>query len=449
MINYLFQSSLILIVLMAIYMIFLKKARTFVFNRFYLLLALLFAFSIPTLQIDYSSSQYKSVISSVDISNVSNTIGFNQDKTFSIGSLKEETPLTGYLILFLYLSGSMLFFIRFGNNLYRIKQLIKRKGPPIYTLQAVLVEKSIKPFSFFNYLFINENKIEEVKQNQSLLLHEQVHSRQLHSLDILLVEFLKCFLWFNPLVWFYKNEISENHEYLADYYASNTQKDVYQYAISILESSKAIKPVPLTSGFGYLLIKKRIKMLNQSQTSIMSKTIKISTSILVAVLVLTLSAFKLHESPSSIVEGALDETSKSIPSILPIKKENIIKISSGYGMRVHPVQKAKKMHTGIDFIAKEGTPIIATADGEVVVSEFSDNYGNHIRIKHNETYETQYAHMNTLNIKAGQFVKSGEVIGIIGNSGKSVGIHLHYEVIKNEKKIDPSSFFNYEIIEHK
>lgn len=116
------------------------------------------------------------------------------------------------------------------------------------------------------------------------------------------------------------------------------------------------------------------------------------------------------------------------------------RISSGFGMRMHPILGYSKMHTGIDFAAKSGTPIHAAGDGVIDFSGRKGGYGNYIRIKHNGKYKTAYAHMRAFakGIRKGKLVKQGQVIGYVGTTGRSTGAHLHYEIIKNGKKINPS-----------
>ena len=132
----------------------------------------------------------------------------------------------------------------------------------------------------------------------------------------------------------------------------------------------------------------------------------------------------------------------NIPAIQPIFNKNLARTGSGFGMRLHPVYRTMKMHTGIDFVAKLGTKIYSTGDG-VVKNVFRERggYGIHVVISHGFGYETLYAHLSKFSVKPGQRVLRGQIIGAVGNTGTSTGPHLHYEVIKNGKKINPASFF--------
>ena len=116
-------------------------------------------------------------------------------------------------------------------------------------------------------------------------------------------------------------------------------------------------------------------------------------------------------------------------------------ITSSFGMRMHPLQKVEKMHLGCDFKAPIGTPVKATAEGTVIkVQERSTGYGNMIVIEHDESFQTLYAQLSDIHVQHGQKVKKGQVIGKVGSSGASTGPHLHYEVIKDGKRVNPEPF---------
>ena len=133
---------------------------------------------------------------------------------------------------------------------------------------------------------------------------------------------------------------------------------------------------------------------------------------------------------------------RAIPAIQPVSNKNLNRIGGSFGYRIDPVYKDFRFHQGLDFTAPSGTPIYATADGVVQIAGFStDGYGNKVVINHGFGYQTLYGHMFRVKAKAGQTVKRGEVIGYIGNTGKSTGPHCHYEVIKRGIKVDPVYYF--------
>ena len=132
----------------------------------------------------------------------------------------------------------------------------------------------------------------------------------------------------------------------------------------------------------------------------------------------------------------------SIPAIQPIPNKNLKRMASGFSWRIHPIYKTRKFHYGMDFTAPTGTVIYATGDGTIKsVTKSRRGYGNHIVVDHGFGYETLYAHMSKFNAKKGQKVKRGDVIGYVGNTGTSTAPHLHYEVWKDHKKINPINFY--------
>tara|TARA_R110002050_G_scaffold87066_3_gene184633 strand:- start:22818 stop:23300 length:483 start_codon:yes stop_codon:yes gene_type:complete len=137
-------------------------------------------------------------------------------------------------------------------------------------------------------------------------------------------------------------------------------------------------------------------------------------------------------------------TNTETPNISPIQKKNLTRAGSGYGMRMHPIYKIKKLHTGMDFIANSGTNVLATADGKVVLVEKSiTGRGNNITIKHANNIKTSYCHLNEIKVTIGQQVSQKDIIGTVGNTGASTGFHLHYEVEQDGAKVNPAKFIIY------
>lgn len=130
------------------------------------------------------------------------------------------------------------------------------------------------------------------------------------------------------------------------------------------------------------------------------------------------------------------------PAIIPILSKDNKRMASGFGYRIDPIYKVRKFHQGMDFTSKQGTEIVATGDGVVKLAELSrKGYGNHVIISHGYGYQTLYAHMVKINVKEGQAVKRNQVIGWVGNTGKSTAPHVHYEVHYKGEAIDPVNYF--------
>ena len=133
---------------------------------------------------------------------------------------------------------------------------------------------------------------------------------------------------------------------------------------------------------------------------------------------------------------------EAIPAIQPVRNENLMRMASGYGYRTDPFTKARKFHFGMDFTAPRGTPIYATGNGIVKRADNrASGYGKHIRIDHGFGYVSLYAHLYKYNVRVNQRVKRGDLIGYVGSTGRSEAPHLHYEVFKDEERINPINFY--------
>jgi len=132
----------------------------------------------------------------------------------------------------------------------------------------------------------------------------------------------------------------------------------------------------------------------------------------------------------------------STPAIMPISDKDLDHMSSGWGMRTHPIYNVRMFHWGVDFVASTGTKIYATGDGIVEATEsLRSGHGKHVIVSHGFGYKTLYAHMSKFNVKPGDKIKRGQVIGFVGSTGTSTAPHLHYEVYKGAKNVDPKHYF--------
>lgn len=132
----------------------------------------------------------------------------------------------------------------------------------------------------------------------------------------------------------------------------------------------------------------------------------------------------------------------AVPAIQPISNKDLKRTASGWGYRIHPIYKIRKFHYGMDFTAPTGTEIYSTGDGTIIsVLSSKRGFGNHIIVDHGYGYTTLYAHLSRFNVKKGQTVKRGDVIGYVGSTGLSTAPHLHYEVKLNGKNVDPANYY--------
>lgn len=149
---------------------------------------------------------------------------------------------------------------------------------------------------------------------------------------------------------------------------------------------------------------------------------------------------KSYDELSTLVQHK-EKLLAAIPAIQPVANKELTRLSSGWGMRLHPIYKVMRFHQGIDFTAPRGTPIYATGNGVVKsITKSNTGYGNQVVIDHGFGFLTRYAHMQVFKVSVGQRVMRGQCIGTIGTTGCSSGPHLHYEVIKNGKKVNPAHY---------
>jgi murein DD-endopeptidase MepM/ murein hydrolase activator NlpD len=199
------------------------------------------------------------------------------------------------------------------------------------------------------------------------------------------------------------------------------------------------EPIPLETRNPWFNLKTRYDSIPLNETLKLLRNIDLKTQVLL---------IKLSKERKSLDTLLLLAENKSdmlaaIPAIRPIK--NMYNVTSGFGMRIHPVLKTYRRHTGVDITAPRGTPVYATADGIVSRLQAASDYGTNVLIDHGFSYQTLYAHLSKKTVKPGQKVKRGELIGYVGNTGLSMGPHLHYEVWKNGTPVNPVQFFTNDI----
>lgn len=137
-----------------------------------------------------------------------------------------------------------------------------------------------------------------------------------------------------------------------------------------------------------------------------------------------------------------EEMLASIPAIQPVSNKELKRLASGFGFRMHPIYKVRRMHSGTDFSLPTGSPVYATGDGIVKYTRSKlSGYGKHLQINHGYGYQTLYAHLSKFLVRPGERVKRGQIIAYSGNTGGSTAPHLHYEVVKDGQKVDPVNYF--------
>jgi bla regulator protein BlaR1 len=260
LINVILSSGLFI----ALYLIMLQKVKIYRFNRWYLILTLVISFIIPLIEIEipnkFSPNQlnYSTPINET-VEQVKS--GFE----YSIPETKEnQISLKTYIVYCIYILVTSLLFIRFVKNIKSLQKLIKSSDLIVKNgYKIILVQDICTPFSFLNSIFLDKEMFENIQIETEILDHELAHVNQGHSYDILFLEFLSTFFWFNPFLPFYKRSIKLNHEFLADDEVLNKYNNIIQYQnLLIYKIGLQINNV-FTSNFNYSFTKKRLQMMNK------------------------------------------------------------------------------------------------------------------------------------------------------------------------------------------
>lgn len=430
------------------------------FNRLYLLIALIIAFFIPFIELTVPD-KIQPIEEVPAIMWLSEPVSMEEFELVPVA--KETTSSYWYLVPWFYgltvigLLARSIFYVVLLTRLQKTSEYINKRWFKLFKISQD------RPFSFFSNVFMPKTLFGSESFEQ-ILAHECEHVKQRHSLDRLLVDFVVSLFWFNPFIYLYRNALIEIHEFQADEVVLNRFKDPVGYQEILFSQLQTAQYSGLVSHFNFSMIKKRIVMMNKQRK--MSGWVYALTAPVTLIVIFAFSSKETMEpindmgnEIASILgpengfdwpEFDLKEVRNSdertiqdgIPSISPVKDSDLVRMSSGFGMRMHPVKKVKKMHYGMDFACPMGTEILATADGKVskISSTPNQGYGNLLVLSHEHGYLTKYAQLSEFKVKEGDEVKKGDVIALSGNSGMSTAPHLHYEVVKNGKQVNPVAF---------
>ncbi|MBE9467287.1 MAG: M56 family metallopeptidase [Bacteroidetes bacterium] len=281
---YLIETAICLVLFYSIYKIFLQKETLFKFNRYYIMATVLLSFIIPALNFSYKGSS-----DVIIYNNVLNAVVISADGIEQIVSNKLSTQL---ILTYLYAFGVVFFTLRLAFQIFQLLIIIK-KGKINHTnnLRFVITNKNISPFTFFNIIFLNNSGISE-KNMEKIIAHEHAHVKQLHFIDLIILELLTIAQWFNPFIWKYRKSLKEVHEYLADEDVLKQGYDSINYQKLIFNSIAGTKNYELTSNFDCSLTKKRLIMMTKIKTP---KWAKLKALVLLPIVALLVLAFACSE----------------------------------------------------------------------------------------------------------------------------------------------------------
>lgn len=443
---YLLKASLALALCWILYRTAFRKLSFFQWNRFYLLASVVLSLILPLLRLQWG----KAMVAVADFGGIDWTYvdHFAAVPEAVSAAADGDSVSPASILWFIYLAVALGLLLR---SAYRFRQLglstrtarrIRKGG-----VQVFVQDRHKGSFTVFRRIYLDQHAF--VHRLRPVLRHEMVHAVQLHSLDLLLMEFVVAMLWFNPFVYVHLRAIRENHEYLADHFAQGDQDSLREYLECLkAETIRYFSPVP-ASYFKSSTIKKRIIMLTNHKSKRNKKWRYLGILPLVAlILVLFQSPAKPVLAGSSVnpdvffIASVPYYSADGIPSRFPLPDKYMEKVTWGYEEEaIHPITRKKARHMGIDVAAPTGTPVYATADGVIQKAEEDKGWGKLVVIEHEDGYASVYAHLSEIEVESGTRIEKGGVIGRVGNTGQSTGPHLHYEVRQNGKHLNPADFF--------
>ncbi|REG96470.1 N-acetylmuramoyl-L-alanine amidase [Flavobacterium aquicola] len=275
MIDFLFKSSVSLLALLLFYHLVLEKEKMYRFNRYFLLISLLFSLVIPFTSFEINQDMpaiYSKIISQQVIAADILPI---QPEVTNISDIKQ----TNYWVPLLWLTYSIITLvlsIRFIRKIYIITAKAKLSKVVIYqNTKVILLTEDTLPYTFLDSIYMNRNDYENGKIEQELFTHEITHVKQKHTLDVIFIEILKTLFWFNPLFIFYKKAIQLNHEFLADENVIATHQNISFYQNLLLNKVSAFQPFLLTSNLNFLATRKRLIMMTKNTSKSRTASIKL------------------------------------------------------------------------------------------------------------------------------------------------------------------------------
>lgn len=435
-VQYLLMSSLGLLLFWLYYYLFLRGKTFFVMNRWYLIGALFISLAVPFASLFISSEQLPQAISQV--STISESSGLDlKEISREWGGMSTSMNVWSIVIPTVYVLVSILLLARLIWGIRAALLMVRQSQKLVIHGQQVYANDKIKePISLFNRIYIPLKWKDNLPTE--IIIHEREHINKKHFIDLILIEFSIILFWFNPVIYQLKKAIRINLEYLADRQVIKQGGDLLVYqSLLVAQSLESSNKYPITTNFAAPL-KNRISMMNKTKTRNWRRMVIIGAFPLAAGL---LAMNTRPEVKAPILEFAEPLTNliedQYKPKGWPIQIPSVIKISSTFGDRMHPLLKEKRHHDGVDLQAKEGTPVYATADGVIEIAKFDYFRGYYVQIKHGDKYATQYAHMQNFVVMQNQRVFKDQLIGYVGNTGQSIGPHLHYEIHEDGKPVDP------------
>ena len=413
---YLLKVNVVFALLSTTYYFLLKGLTFHYINRLFLLLIIPVSLALPCL--DFTIYNNEEPIIGELLSSLPEDVRYAE-----LGTVLYESEVFSFgWLWWLYSLGMVIGFAILVWNAGQLLNLVNKADKTYQQGYAVYQTEAGAVFSCFNWVFLPKSyKPESIEK---ILAHEIAHIRLGHTYDLLLTQLFIVINWFNPLVYLYRQMLKSVHEYQADAYVLQSTKKS-DYLTLMLQTITGESLINFASSFTASTLKNRINMITKKQNTILH-TSRYFT--ILPVLLLLIFAFA--------------EIASTPPSILPVKKGDYSKIAAEFSVSRKDAETDKlKKHGGIDIVANTGTAVMAAGSGKVVKAESSGDWGNLVVIDHGDGYQSWYAHLNKISVAKDAQVTTGQQIGEVGSTGAAVNAHLHYEVRKNGKRLNPKNYF--------
>lgn len=351
-----------------VYVVLLRKQKTFQFNRFFLIGSMILCFAAPFFEFEFLDAVPR--ITEITVENFDETKEVNHDiESLVLKESKSIHSSNKSALFYIYLVITLFFVFRFFKNLFKIYKHTRICYKRLGSLKLIKCNDSDLVSSFFNYMFINENHRLTNAEYLSILKHESVHSKHLHTIDIILSELFICVFWFNPFTWLYKKVILQNHEFIADEISVLSGIDIEKYSKTIINLGKQDYRIPLTSGFNFIQIKNRLIMLHQKKSSVLNQALKITSVILLFAGIFVFSSYKDLKKPIVVVidagHGGKDSGNKTDVK----EKEITLEISNLLASYSNDKIKIIQTRTSDEFISlNQRSKIVNNANADLMIS---------------------------------------------------------------------------------
>jgi hypothetical protein len=430
--KYLLEASLSICVVYLLYALLFKGRTFFQLNRFYLVGGLVASFFIPLISLPTNVIKNTAPFTILSVEKIETEY---VPMLFESNAIEESSVNLTTILVIIYALGVTFFLLRFLAGIWTVL-VLKRRSVKADVEGTIYFQESLPTFSFFNIIFARPDV------DRLVLDHERIHIRQMHWIDVLLVELTSIALWFNPILIYFKRAIKAQHEFLADQGVLKVEEGTDTYMTCLVNTAYSTSGIPVTSPFASHSIKNRIIMMTKTKTPRFYKLLYFLIVPAVALLLFAFQDSNFKNEKAKDIQFTL--LYQSIPTDAPIDLKKL-KITYPFGEKFNPVTNKMQNHTGMDFVAKAGENVMATADGIVVDAGFDEIKGNFVVIRHSDQIATQYFHMRNITVKKGVTLRKGEVIGFVGSTGLSIKDHLHYEVLKGNKAVDPIDYLPKEL----